>query len=107
MEKKRNTFSAEPIPGYFEVFFVVSRRSLYREAYSFRSGMSQEQVLAYDYDDIERMMNVRDVVETSPDKPHLFHENLLEEDCFLGEIITGERKRISCVFLKVATSYVV
>lgn len=76
------------------MLFIVSKRSLYRKAYSFRSGMTQEAVLAYDYDDVERMMDVRDVVESSPDKLHLFHENLLEEDFFLDQIDTGERKRI-------------
>ena len=69
----------DPPFGYFDVQFLDEKKSVYREAYSFMSGMTQEDVLAYHWDDAERMFEVRDILASSPEiQFHLFLENPLE-----------------------------
>ena len=72
---------------------MTKKKSLYRDVYVFSCGMTQQTVLSNHYDDdIERMMEVRDYIEESPDDLHLFEDNPLESDSFLYEIDTGESK---------------
>ena len=59
--------NTDPPVGFFEVQFVGVKKSAYRNEFSFRSGMSQEQILAYDWEDRDRMYEVRDNIATSPD----------------------------------------
>ena len=52
---------------------------MYRNEFSFRSGMSQEEILAYDWDNQDRIYQVRNNTATTPDiqfQPYL--ENPLE-----------------------------
>lgn len=69
---------------------------MYSKTYSFSYGLTQQSILAYHYhNDVQYMMDVRDVVEDSPDQIHLFEDNPLSDDFFLEVIETGESKRYS------------
>ena len=53
--------SLDPPIGYFDVYFMRTKLSLHRNEYSFRSGLTQEDILAYQWaEDEDRIMEVRD-----------------------------------------------
>lgn len=76
--------------GYFDVCFMGKKKSFYRNSYSFRSGLTQEDILAYQWDDEERMFEVRELIATSPENQfYLFLENPLEFEYNLYSITDG------------------
>lgn len=62
------------ISGFFFVTFAGIKLSLYSDTYTYTYGLTQATALAYHYDDIERMLEVRRIVE-SEHGPKLFAEN--------------------------------
>ena len=66
--------------GYFDVQFIGKKKSVYMNSYSFRSGLTQEDILAYHWDD-------EDLIATDPENQfHLFLENPLEYEYYLYSI---------------------
>ena len=86
--------TSHSVKGYFEVTFVNRKKSLYRQAYSFVSGLTQQQLLSYHFEtDIERMMEVRDVIEASSECQYfLFEDNPLHNDYYLDRITVNESR---------------
>ena len=77
----------EPPLGYFDVYFIGKKKSVYRNSYSFRSGLTQEDILAYHWDDEDRMFEVRDLIATTPENQfYLYLENPLEYGYYLYSI---------------------
>lgn len=81
----------EKPPGYFEVYFAKPIRSKYRNLHSYRS-QSQQDILAYSWDDIDRMLEVRDIVETCPSPFHVFLENPLDNGYHLQSICSADKQ---------------
>lgn len=66
------------VVGYFDVYFIGVKESLYRDSCSIVSGLSQQSILLYHLPDeeTERMYEIQDIVDTYPeDTLHLFEEN--------------------------------
>lgn len=70
--------AAEP-DGYFRVAFMKRTQSKYTQKYSFRSGQTQEDILAWDLDDdVDEMYRIRDLVAGSPGvHVRIFNQNPL------------------------------
>ena len=66
---------------------LEKKKSVYRNSYSFRSGLTQEDIIAYQWDDEYRMFEVRDLIASTPENQfHLFLENPLEYGYYLYSI---------------------
>ena len=76
------------VDGHFDVYFIGAKKSMYRDSYSIMSGLSQISILMYHLPDAtERMVEVRDIIDTDPEgTPHLFEENPLQFGFYLHSI---------------------
>lgn len=80
----------EPI-GFFDVIFAVPTRSLYRTQCSFNFRNQQDYLYYGDVSD-DRTLNVRAVMDSTPNKYMLFPDNPLLENCYLQCITCGRGK---------------
>jgi hypothetical protein len=80
-----------PPPGYFEVQFTMAVASKYRHQHSIRT-LNQVEAVAYLWDDDERIMSAREVVDGPSGVYHLLQDNPLDNNFYLKEINIGEGK---------------
>jgi hypothetical protein len=81
----------DKIDGLFEVIFMGTKKSQYRNEYSTVTG-TQASMLANSLDDVDRMMDIRDELQKSESPHQLFEENPLEHGFFLNSIQVDESK---------------
>ena len=77
----------DPPPGFFRVEFIEKKKSRYAQKYSFRCGLTQEELLCYHWeDDKDRMFEVRDDVASTPLLQfRVFPENPLKFGFYLNQ----------------------
>ena len=86
--------SGNPPPGYFYVHFVSKTKTLYTGQYSFRSGMSQTEILCDGLDshnegEMDIMLSARDTLEFSSSEFRVLEHNPLHLGFSLYSIEAG------------------
>ena len=72
------------------MYFIQGKKSEYQNQWSFRSNMTQEDILC-SWDDLDRAYEVRDMLATTPSvQYHLFQENPLDNNYALYSIDRGD-----------------
>lgn len=73
--------------GYFRTEFIEKVQSRYSSTYSFRDGLTQEEILCWRLlDDIDEMMKYRDIVAKSPEgQCRIFDQNPIHLGFYLSK----------------------
>ena len=80
----------EPPHGYFHLSFMGKTASRYRSAFSFRSGLLQQDIVcSYLHDNPDRMQEAKDSMVDNPTF-RIFQENPLHLGFYLDSIGTGD-----------------
>lgn len=59
-------YTIDPPEGFFQVYFIEGKKSEYRNQWSFRSNITQEDILCRSWDDMDRVDEVWDLLATTP-----------------------------------------
>lgn len=88
------SFTSAPPEEYFRFSFMKQTQSKYTQKYSFRSGQTQEDIPAWELDDVEEMYRVRDLVAST----HGVHIRIFKQNpLHLGFYLYSIEEGILCV----------